>query len=951
MELQSINIPKKEGLTIGMIKAVEFGGIDVSDWFNDEDASKAKESKIQNITTPEVKQTTINPIKTTAPATTVGTIGKTPQVSSTVIDGKKQWHIPGDKVASDNFVKNLKKDYADGKYSTHTSFLKSDNPYVEGIKKLHNGNMDEIREHFNNTVGRWQTRPAMKHGSMTGTNLKNATAKHWQVPDLSEAAKKEIDSYGDPKEFHRALVNGDLSKEVTDYLKGYKYHNKNVVDPNDPNEPVGGFFNFKAVDKSNEWGDPDKKEYTVQKWWKYPRSSTLKKFDEMEEQPAASQDEGLKDGEFMHEGEKWKVDKDMGTKISAINIAGNKRKIIDKDAIGGGKPKEEEDNIDENQDNDYDRMKNLIRQEFPIASEQKLSGDVLNTMVKHKLGDLDAPDAGKQHKKYNAGDSVNFNGNDWKVSKDMGNYVIVDDKTKPYGRAIAKNDIEKFPKVEAKVDIHRKDFKNKLLSLGEEDFQEAGYSPEETQKLKDYADFEARDTRNNDNVSSRQKDLKDEYHEMFHPDINKLKEEKGEDYVNSPEFTSKKQGFDKLREELGGDVHSPEFQEKLGKFLDYKKTPEFQSDYQKLKDEYESSKVSSQDMASARKAYDEARSQHLKVGSKDTLKAATEAQKAYRNLQDRESGNMQALKRLNDFKTKSESEHGKKLKDYGISDQDKYKLLGILPELKGTHKQAEMSAEDIGDYENLVNKNKWHLMKKMGYYPEPNIDDIKKHGFFDTERRKNMEMATPEQIYKNLGYPSDHPHKDYLVKKIKEALLREEHSTGKVGRTIESMAGNVQKKVKHFLKSTTPTLLYIGIRKGINFIMELIKREKSSKFEKALETADAADTEYLRRYSAAKILTALSRQQDMVLNKSYFGELAGYPVQDEDQDILSGVDSEIMKSFVEDYGKAKRKTIMLKSLGDNPMIEYSKKYDLDNIAAMLSEDGSIKVVIPELEVE
>lgn len=166
-------------------------------------------------------------------------------------------------------------------YTTHSNFIHNAKPehqnYREQILQLHNS-PSEIRNHFNNTVGRYQhidkkpIKPTDRD-TLMDHDPEKLTGSHWEVRDLPDEHKREMDEFHSGKEFDRAVREGDISPGLSKYLKKYKADHLNAEEDNPDKKREWAMHRTDEGGKS-EWTPSEKGAKTpLERFWEHPVSS------------------------------------------------------------------------------------------------------------------------------------------------------------------------------------------------------------------------------------------------------------------------------------------------------------------------------------------------------------------------------------------------------------------------------------------------------------------------------------------------------------------------------------------------------------------------------------------------------------------------------------------------------------------------------------------------------
>jgi len=144
------------------------------------------------------------------------------------------WKVKGDSAATSQLHSWLKDKYKKKEIYTYGGLLNSGHPVADKVKELHGDDNKSIFQHFNKITGRESGRELGVGENQLRMSLKDSAGmqlgdKHFQVPDLSEEAKVERDSFPNGAALHNALNNREVSPELHKWHRDYtfnSYHKK-----------------------------------------------------------------------------------------------------------------------------------------------------------------------------------------------------------------------------------------------------------------------------------------------------------------------------------------------------------------------------------------------------------------------------------------------------------------------------------------------------------------------------------------------------------------------------------------------------------------------------------------------------------------------------------------------------------------------------------------------------
>jgi hypothetical protein len=338
-------------------------------------------------------------------------------VKINIKDGK--WHEEGtDLFEGGSLGKKL------NEYNTHTNFLNNPKPehkaLADEVKKLHNNNDDEIREHFNNTVGRWRnhdTKPVMPDQRATLMDHERFTdnPEYGQVQDLPEEHKKEIDKFGTGEKFANAVKSGEISPGLKKYLKTFK--TDHINQDNEKINKKRDWTMYKGKDsKNDEIWDSD----NLKRWFKFPTMSNRETINES--------------GEF--DREKAKRNTVLLKRLADKKISNEMFDALKEETGGRNK-------------------KQPFSKEYQTSkANPKINPELENNAVSYS--------------DYKKGDKFNYAGQNHTINDVKDDFVFAkgDDGRK---RAIKKADIENIKHATPDFDIHSEKFKDLLRGKKKDD--------------------------------------------------------------------------------------------------------------------------------------------------------------------------------------------------------------------------------------------------------------------------------------------------------------------------------------------------------------------------------------------------------------------------------------------------------------------------------------------------
>jgi len=356
-------------------------------------------------------------------------------------------------------------------YVTHREFLDNPKPehkeLADQIKEMHNGDETAIREHFNNTIGRYKHHtekpnglPDERHTLMNHEKFKDSP-EHGLVDGLEEKHRREMDELGTGDKFADAVINSDstylkpgehdpgkptVSNGLLSYLRKYKADHMNPEEKANRQKRTWSMFKDNSWDKDN-----------LKRFYEFPTTSNR--------QEASTE---VSDNEKTYSSKAQK------------QLFDNRKKYIDNKI---SRPL-------------YESKRDYIK--------TKASGEATEEQeqLKHRKDPIKHRDYDTEVKgNYKQGDTINYAGQNHQIDNVTGNIAFAtgDDSRQ---RRIKLADIENLKHEDYTPDIHSTAFK-KLLHGGTEEkdldkyltepkaslvkhLESLGFNEEERQKIHNY---------------------------------------------------------------------------------------------------------------------------------------------------------------------------------------------------------------------------------------------------------------------------------------------------------------------------------------------------------------------------------------------------------------------------------------------------------------------------------